>query len=309
MGMMDRAEIADALQRGGKPGSTPTAVIERGTTADAGGRPDHPGSVGRGDSRVTGRDRGGAGGRSRGPRPAAAAAAPVGGPLAGRTVVVTRSGPRAQGLLDALRRSRGHDDQRRPHRADRGRTTAGPPSAPRPHDVGRFGWVVFTSVNAVTRFMRELRDARAFGDDPGGGGRPGHGRGIAASGRRARSGAGESHRSWVGGRIPRPRPGRRRATRCCSRVRTSPRRPSPTGLAPRAGGCGASRPTAPWRCPHPTRRSWPSMARADAVVFTASSSAQAYAALRTLRRVAPAGPADGHLHRSDHGRVSASALA
>jgi uroporphyrin-III C-methyltransferase len=34
MGMMDRAAIAEALQRGGKPGSTPTAVIERGTTPD-----------------------------------------------------------------------------------------------------------------------------------------------------------------------------------------------------------------------------------------------------------------------------------
>ena len=34
MGMMNRADIAAALQRAGKPASTPTAVIERGTTPD-----------------------------------------------------------------------------------------------------------------------------------------------------------------------------------------------------------------------------------------------------------------------------------
>ena len=33
MGMQTRTEIADALQRGGKPADTPTAIIERGTTS------------------------------------------------------------------------------------------------------------------------------------------------------------------------------------------------------------------------------------------------------------------------------------
>ena len=48
MGMHDRAEIAGALQRGGKPADTPDAVIERGTTSTQRGRPDHAGPAGRG---------------------------------------------------------------------------------------------------------------------------------------------------------------------------------------------------------------------------------------------------------------------
>ncbi len=103
MGMMDRAEIADALQRGGKPGSTPTAVIERGTTAEQAvvrTTLDQLAAVTLGSPAVIVVGPVAALGAQ---RPAAAAAAAVGGPLAGRTVVVDPPGPRAQDLLDALR--------------------------------------------------------------------------------------------------------------------------------------------------------------------------------------------------------------
>ncbi len=110
MGMMDRAEIAEALQRGGKAGSTPTAVIERGTTADqvvvrttldqlAAVALGSPAVIVVGPVAALGADRSAA-------APAGEpTAAPTGGPLAGRTVVVTRAGPRARDLIDAIERT------------------------------------------------------------------------------------------------------------------------------------------------------------------------------------------------------------
>ena len=156
MGMKNRAEIAEALQRGGKAGSTPAAVIERGTTADevvvrttldalAGVSLGSPAVIVVGAVAALG---------------AEAPADPE--PLAGRTVVVTRSGPRAQGLLDALHRA-GAATISAPLTEQTDAHDAGASLRAAAHDLGRFRWIVFTSVNAVTRFMRELRDARALG--------------------------------------------------------------------------------------------------------------------------------------------------
>ncbi len=161
MGMMDRIEIAEALQRGGKPGSTPTAVIERGTTPDqavvrttldqlAAVPLDSPAVIVVGPVAALGAE-----------VPTSAVARPA-APLSGRTVVVTRTGPRAQSLLDGLHRAGAETisvsltEQTDP--ADGGAALRAAAA-----NVGDFRWVVFTSVNAVIRFMTELRDARAFG--------------------------------------------------------------------------------------------------------------------------------------------------
>jgi uroporphyrinogen III methyltransferase / synthase len=178
MGMMNRAEIAEALMRGGRPASTPTAVIERGTTPEQavvrttlGQLTDVP--LGSPSVIVVGPV------ADLGADPAPPELADLadltdltdltdpgdlvpGPPLWGRTVVVTRSGPRARGLVAAL-----HDagaatieipltEQADP--LDQGAALRAAAT-----DVGRFRWVILTSVNAVTRFMAELRDARSLG--------------------------------------------------------------------------------------------------------------------------------------------------
>ena len=91
--------IADALQRGGK-----AAVDARGRDR-AGHHPNQAevrttlGQLADVDAGLPGGDRGRAGGRAGDGRLAPA------GPLAGRTVVVTRSGPRAAGPVDAVQRA------------------------------------------------------------------------------------------------------------------------------------------------------------------------------------------------------------
>ena len=98
MGMTTRAAIAAALVEGGRAPDTPVAVIERGTTAS---------------QRVARTTLAGLADVDLGP-PAVIVVGPVAaltvhdagrsvtGPLAGRTVVVTRSGERAAGLVAAL---------------------------------------------------------------------------------------------------------------------------------------------------------------------------------------------------------------
>ncbi len=161
MGMMDRAEIAEALQRGGKAGSTPTAVIERGTTPDqavvrttldqlAAVPLESPAVIVVGPVAALGADA------------LDAAFGSADTPLSGRTVVVSRSGPRARDLLDLLHRAGAETisvsltEQADPADGGAGLRTVA-------KRAGDFRWVVFTSVNAVTRFMAEMRDARAFG--------------------------------------------------------------------------------------------------------------------------------------------------
>ncbi len=162
MGMTTRAAIADELVRAGRSPETPVAVIARGTTPSqrvvrttlAGlGEVDlgPPAVIVVGPVAALGE-------RARGEH---AAGGPGAGPLAGRTVVVTRSGGRAEGLLGALERAGARPIElaltRQVDPADGG--TALRAAAAGVRDVN---WVVFTSVNAVDRFMAELRDARAL---------------------------------------------------------------------------------------------------------------------------------------------------
>jgi uroporphyrinogen III methyltransferase/synthase len=158
MGMSTRAAIADALIAGGRAPDTPAAVIAHATTAAqrvahttlaglAAVALDSPAVI------VVG--------------PVAALAHdPPSGPgdraLSGRTVVVTRSGTRAGGLVDALERAGAVTVElaltRQVDAADGGSALRAAASV-----AGDYGWVVFTSVNAVDRFVAALRDARAFG--------------------------------------------------------------------------------------------------------------------------------------------------
>ena len=158
MGMTTRAAVADALLRGGRAPDTPVAVIARGTPAA---------------QRVVRTTLAGLAAVDLGPPavivvgPVAAlgAGAPTGarGPLAGRTVVVTRSGRSAAGLVGALEGA-GAATVELPltHQVDPSDGGA----ALRAAAAGVRGnrWVVLSSVNAVERLMAQLRDARALGD-------------------------------------------------------------------------------------------------------------------------------------------------
>jgi uroporphyrinogen III methyltransferase / synthase len=162
MGMMNRGEIATALQLGGKPASTPVAVIERGTTPDqvvvrttlgelAGLQLDSPSVIVIGPVAELGvRD-----------APFDRIVHPA--PLTGRTVIVTRSGPRAYGLVQALRHA-GAETIEVPLTEQTGPEDGGAALRRSAAEVRQFRWIVLTSVNAAQRFMAELRDARALGD-------------------------------------------------------------------------------------------------------------------------------------------------
>ena len=158
MGMSTRGAIADALIAAGRSPDTPAAVIARATTAAqrvvhttlaglAAVDLDSPAVIVVGPVAALAQD---------------SPPAPTGGALSGRTVVVTRSGTRARGLVDALERVGAVTLElpltRQVDAADGGAALRAAASV-----VGGFRWVVFTSVNAVDRFMAELRDARSFG--------------------------------------------------------------------------------------------------------------------------------------------------
>jgi len=158
MGMTNRADIAAALVRGGKPASTPTAVIERGSTKDQVVVRTTLGELGEvklGSPSVIVVGPVAALGVEGSPRPAPA-------PLAGHTVVVTRSGPRARHLVEALHRA-GAETVEVPLTEQVGPSDGGAALRAAAKEAGRYRWAVFTSVNAVDRFMTELRDARALG--------------------------------------------------------------------------------------------------------------------------------------------------
>jgi uroporphyrinogen III methyltransferase/synthase len=158
MGMTTRDAVADALIRGGRAFDTPVAVISRGTLPAervvrttlaglAGVELEAPAVIVVGPVAalgVTGRD------------------APSGGPLAGRTVVATRSGHRARGLVDGLEEAGAVVVQlpltRTADPADDGVALRAAAAA-----LASFDWVVFTSQNAVDRLMATVRDARALG--------------------------------------------------------------------------------------------------------------------------------------------------
>jgi uroporphyrinogen III methyltransferase/synthase len=158
MGMMNRAEIAAALVSGGKPESTPIAVIERGTTTDqvvVRTTLGHLGEVALGSPSVIVVGPVASLGVEGSPRPRPA-------PLSGRTVVVTRSGPRSRGLVDALHHA-GAETIEIPLTEQTGPLDGGIALRAAAQELDRYRWAVFTSVNAVDRLMGELRDARALG--------------------------------------------------------------------------------------------------------------------------------------------------
>jgi uroporphyrinogen III methyltransferase/synthase len=157
MGMTTRDAVADALIRGGRAPDTPVAVIGRGTLPAervvrttlaglAGVEMEGPAVIVIGPVAALGRT-----GRN----------APSGGPLVGRTVVATRSGQRARGLVDGLEEAGAVVVQlpltRTAHPSDGGDALRAAAAA-----LTSFDWVVFTSQNAVDRLMAEVRDARAL---------------------------------------------------------------------------------------------------------------------------------------------------
>jgi len=157
MGMTTRGAIADALVAGGRAADTPVAVIERGTTPSermvrttlaglAAVELEAPAVIVVGAVAALG------------------AAVPPGGPagpLAGRTVVVTRAGPRAWGLVEALERA-GASVVELPLTRQVDASDGGAALRAAAAGVGDHRWVVLTSVNAVDRFMAAVRDARAL---------------------------------------------------------------------------------------------------------------------------------------------------
>ncbi len=277
MGMMDRAEIAEALQQGGKAGSTPTAVIEWGTTPDqvvvrttldqlAAVPLTSPAVIVVGPVAALGAEA------------PSTAVMPADVPLAGRTVVVTRTGPRAQRLLERL------------HSAGAETITVSLTEQTDPADGGvelrkvatnvdDFRWVVFTSVNAVTRFMAEMRDARAFGTAL-----------VAAVGPAT---ADALRRAGV---EPDLTPGDHRALGLVAAFPECDDKPANNhvlfpcaGQAPATISDGLA--TKGWQVdrveayrtvttPAPSAPILGQMAKADAVIFTATSTAESYAALR-----------------------------
>jgi len=141
----------------GKPGDTPTAVIAQGTTPEQ--RVVRTTLAGLGEVDLA--------------SPAVIVIGPVAamgesdptesaaGPLAGRTVVVTRSGPRAKGLAEALEDA-GATTVILPLTTQTDPSDGGAALAAAAAEVGRYQWVVLTSANAVHRFLGALRDARSL---------------------------------------------------------------------------------------------------------------------------------------------------
>jgi len=155
MGVAHRAEIAARLQAGGLPADTPVAAVRWGTRpgqrtvrTTLGGLPhvtlDPPVTIVIG--KVAGLDLRWFEGR----------------PLFGRKVVVTRARAQASNLVERLA-ALGAETVELPtieiaDPADNGEALRA--AAAR---LATYDWVVFTSVNAVDRVFRCLRDARAFG--------------------------------------------------------------------------------------------------------------------------------------------------
>ncbi|MGH9172419.1 MAG: uroporphyrinogen-III C-methyltransferase [Acidimicrobiales bacterium] len=155
MGVEHRAELSARLLAGGRPASTPVAIVENGTLpAQTVTRTtlDNLAAVAAGSPATI----------VVGSVAALDLAWFAGRPLTGWTVAVTRAKGQAPALSEALRQA--------------GATAVEIPmiSLVEPSDGGRalrdaigrldsYDWVVFTSRNTVERVWREVRDARAFG--------------------------------------------------------------------------------------------------------------------------------------------------
>ncbi|MGH9083368.1 MAG: uroporphyrinogen-III C-methyltransferase, partial [Acidimicrobiales bacterium] len=155
MGMATRGEIARRLLAAGRPPHTPVAVIEWGTTP-------RQRSVRTSLAELGGADLGSPAVIVVGPVAGLDLGRPGGHPLAGRAVVVTRPRHQAGRLVEALVAAGARPvelpviDVAEPEDggAAARRAAAG---------VGDYGWVAFTSANAVHRFLAWLRDARSLG--------------------------------------------------------------------------------------------------------------------------------------------------
>jgi uroporphyrinogen III methyltransferase/synthase len=275
MGMMTRAEIVAALARGGKSLDTPAAVIERGTTPAQ--------RVVRTTlGQLAGVDLGSPSVIVVGPVAALGAApspGPPPGPLSGRTVVVTRSGPRAQGLVEALQQA-GATTLALPLTRQVDPADGGTALRAAAAGVAGYEWVVFTSANAVHRFMGGLRDARALGTTR-----------VAAVGPQTADAlrmAGVEPdlvpaEHWAQGLVaefpdhPRP-PGGGRVLFPCADLAPAT---IPDGLAQKGWTVHRVEAYRTVALSSPEPALVAQVAAADAVAFTASSSVRAFAALRT----------------------------
>jgi uroporphyrinogen III methyltransferase/synthase len=155
MGVATRAVIAERLQAGGLPGATPVAAVTWGTRADQ--STVRTTLAGLGDAEIH--------------SPAVIVVGEVAGldlgwfehrPLFGRRVIVTRARTQASGLARELA-ALGADVVEVPVIEIDEPTDGGVPLVRAATEVHTYDWVVFTSSNAVERFVQHLRDARAFG--------------------------------------------------------------------------------------------------------------------------------------------------
>jgi uroporphyrinogen III methyltransferase/synthase len=155
MGVATRAAIADRLLAGGLPGDTPVAAVTWGT------RPEQR------SLRTTLAALGAAEVRS----PAVLVIGAVAGldlgwyerrPLFGRRVVVTRARTQASALSGRLR-DLGADVVEVPTIEIAEPADGGARLARAAAEVASYDWVLFTSTNAVDRFLPLLRDTRALG--------------------------------------------------------------------------------------------------------------------------------------------------
>ena len=155
MGVAARAAIADRLQRGGLPGDTPVAVTRWGTRPDQ--RTVRTTLAGLADAEVA--------------SPAVIVVGAVAGldlawfehrPLFGRRIVVTRARTQSSGLAARLA-DLGAEVVEVPTIAVAEPADGGAALAAAAGRADTYDWLVFTSANAVERFVGHLRDARAVG--------------------------------------------------------------------------------------------------------------------------------------------------
>lgn len=152
MGMATRGEIARRLRAGGRPADEPVAVVEWGTTPRQ--------RVVR--TTLAGLESVGLGSPAAivvGPVASLGLSSPDSGPLTGRTVVVTRAPAQAGALTEALRQS-GAAVLEVPVIDIVDVPEEGVALANAARSAGQYRWLVFTSANAVERFVPLVRDLR-----------------------------------------------------------------------------------------------------------------------------------------------------
>jgi len=155
MGMAARGEIARRLVEAGRSPETPVLVVHRGTTSTQA-------SVRTTLAALADVDLGPPATIVIGPVAALDLRAPVRGPLTGVQVVVTRARRQAATLESALAAA-GAEVIELPVIAVADPPDGGAAMRAEAARVETYDWVVFTSSNAVERFVELLRDGRALG--------------------------------------------------------------------------------------------------------------------------------------------------